>query len=64
MSDQVEVTELPKCDICGDTAKYDGRTIHGPWANMCQTHFDVNGVGLGTGKGQRLVLADVANEEE
>ena len=72
MSKQVEVTELPPCDFCMEddpTAKpfalrpvgkvdalYDGKTKFGPWANMCQEDFDKYGVGLGTGKGQRLVL--------
>lgn len=30
----------------------------GQWANMCQRHFDSYGIGLGLGKGQRLVLED------
>jgi len=29
----------------------------GPWANMCQEHFDAYGVGLGTGQGQKYLLA-------
>jgi len=57
----VIVTELPNCSFCemeGKTkpAEYDGRTVIGQWAFMCQQHFDLNGVGLGTGKGQKLVL--------
>ena len=28
----------------------------GTWANMCQLHFESTGSGLGTGRGQRLVL--------
>ena len=44
-----------KCDFCGKTEKvmYDGKTKLGPWANMCQPHYDENGIGLGTGKGQK-----------
>ncbi|HEU5118377.1 MAG TPA: hypothetical protein VFT74_17320 [Isosphaeraceae bacterium] len=68
MSDHttVIVRELPPCNFCQDhgetgPARYDGRTIFGPWAYMCQRHFDTYGVGLGLGKGQRLVLED---EEE
>ena len=54
---EVTVATLPKCDLCrGGEAHYDARTIDGPWAYMCQEHFDHFGVGLGTGKGQRLVL--------
>lgn len=55
------VTELPNCYFCemeGKTepAEYDGRTDIGQWAFMCQHHFDQYGVGLGTGKGQKLIL--------
>jgi hypothetical protein len=61
----VEVSSLPKCDLCNpmgfpgghqEVAEYDGRTKQGPWANMCKRHFKQHGVGLGLGKGQRLVL--------
>jgi hypothetical protein len=58
-----EVATLPNCDICkqnGDEsvpAGFDGRTKDGPWAFMCSTHFGLYGTGLGTGCGQRLVLA-------
>lgn len=59
MSDQVTVQALPRCDMCGDgsVAEYDGATAFGPWANMCAAHFAQYGTGLGTGRGQRLVLA-------
>lgn len=33
----------PKCDFCGQTAAYDGKTIHGPWAYMCDTCFIMYG---------------------
>lgn len=57
----VEVSEIPSCDfehLGGTTtqAAYDGKTNMGPWAYMCETHFKMIGVGLGLGKGQRLVL--------
>jgi len=63
MSKKVEVISLPKCAFCAQNgkekdAKVDGATRLGPWANMCDTHFAVFGVGLGTGKGQELVLRD------
>ena len=61
-SDSVNVREIPECDICkyeehkeGVPAAYDGKTVHGPWGYMCEKHFGTHGVGLGTGKGQRLV---------
>lgn len=54
---QCVVFKLPKCDFCDDDAAYDARTIHGPWAFVCQHHFDLYGPGeLGVGIGQRLVL--------
>lgn len=65
MSDhtQVEVPRIPGCDICMAElgtkilpATVDGKTTMGPWANMCEGHFALLGVGLGLGKGQRLVL--------
>ena len=61
MSEQVVVAKFPQCDFCGLNGRFDGKTIMGPWANMCRIHFASHGVGLGTGKGQRLVLAE---EEE
>lgn len=49
--------KLPACDFCEETASYDGKTCFGPWAYMCEEHFQVNGTGqLGLGIGQRLVL--------
>lgn len=57
----VTVVALPPCDLCPDDsstlAEYDGKTVMGPWANMCEGHFSHYGVGLGTGRGQRLVIA-------
>lgn len=58
---EVEVFELPKCDFCSRKAAYDGKTNMGPWANMCKEDFKWHGVGLGTGRGQRLVLAGDKN---
>lgn len=64
MSSQVKVAELPTCDICAHegltpprTAGFDGKTIFGPWANMCPLHFASCGTGLGTGRGQKLVTS-------
>jgi hypothetical protein len=60
---EVAVAQLPDCDICRvgqgrtTTAHYDGKTTMGPWANMCEEHFAMFGVGLGLGQGQRLVVA-------
>jgi hypothetical protein len=56
---EVTVEELPPCNFIHDKpepALYDGKTIHGPWAFMCEEHFRMYGTGLGMGKGQRLVV--------
>jgi hypothetical protein len=53
-----KVVWLPTCDFCAATAQYDGRTRRFGWARMCWVHFAAFGVGLGTGKGQKLVVAD------
>lgn len=64
MSDtEVVVPELPACDFCKvykfeHSAHYDGRTTMGPWAYMCELHYLMYGVGLGLGKGQRLILRE------
>lgn len=59
------VNELPVCDICVMTeedprfrkaAQFDGKTIAGSWAFMCPPHFQHVGIGLGEGKGQKLLL--------
>lgn len=44
------------CDICSgsfENTMYDGRTVQGPWANMCESCFKQYGVGLGLGRGQK-----------
>ena len=50
--------QLPKCDFCDKRAKYDFRTVYGPWAYGCETHYLQNRANptLGTGKGQKLQL--------
>lgn len=57
------VRELPKCDFCfregkDKLASVDGatNTPNGRWANMCEYHFNRFGVGLGMGKGQRMIV--------
>ena len=57
---EVRVPKLPTCDFCSAEAEYDGKTVMGPWAYMCRAHFEVLGVGLGLGKGQRLVKKDAS----
>ncbi len=57
MSTSVKVEQLPSCDFCGKPAQYDAATVFGPWANMCEADFKTNGIGLGTGRGQKLEVA-------
>lgn len=75
MKDTVEVESLPYCDICNEMrvseghvtierAIYDAKSIYGSWAYMCQKHFDQIGVGLGLGKGQKLVLKAKGTSKE
>jgi hypothetical protein len=47
-----------ECDLCGVdleacTSFIDGRTKQGPWGLMCPVCHKHQGVGLGTGKGQK-----------
>jgi hypothetical protein len=58
MATKVHLTKLPQCNFCPGTAHYDGATIMGPWAYMCDAHFADYGVGLGTGRGQELVVGE------
>ena len=65
-----EAAGLPGCGKCcpgssgqlsccgGWRAEYDGKTKLGPWAYMCASHFSELGKGLGTGRGQRLVVVE------
>jgi len=65
MSSTAYVQQLPMCDIHkyehgnpNIVARYDGRTVTGQWANMCDQCFASHGTGLGTGYGQELVIGD------
>ena len=58
---QVEVTHIPPCDFCKEDgedrpAEYNARTVSGYWAYLCLAHYRGYGVGLGLGKGQKLIL--------
>lgn len=59
MAAEVKVAVIPTCDVCKTRpAAYDGKTVHGPWAYMCEPCFAALGIGLGTGLGQRLILRE------
>lgn len=63
MSDhtQVIVDHLPECDFkntaspCKGHQRYDARLRDGRWGNVCEHHFQKYGIGLGLGRGQRLL---------
>ena len=58
------VDELPPCDFCKmegkeppEPAEYDAATASGPWASMCEAHYQRHGIKpLGLGRGQKLVV--------
>ncbi|MBT0774168.1 hypothetical protein KIH74_34805 [Kineosporia sp. J2-2] len=62
MADETYIPAPVSCDIHriehGEhrIAQYDAKTRQGPWANLCPDCFAEHGIGLGTGKGQRLVV--------
>lgn len=56
---QTKVLRLPNCDFCkdGTKAKYDARIPRmGGWANVCESHFQLECCSLGLGLGQELIL--------
>jgi len=68
MGTEVKMAVIPDCDFCKEyginppeKAGYDGKTKMGPWAYMCRLHWRQFGIGLGTGKGQRLVKQERAS---
>lgn len=63
MGDIAYIFAPENCDFCKMEglevqAQFDGKTVHGPWAYMCNAHFGVMGIGLGTGRGQRLIVGE------
>jgi hypothetical protein len=59
------LTERPTCDICRSRpAAIDGATKMGPWAYMCVPCFEVHGIGLGLGRGQRLLIDSPTTHKE
>ena len=59
---EVEVAVLPVCDLhkalhgTEVEAVHDGKTKSGPWGFMFEPCLTIHGVGLGEGRGQRLVV--------
>jgi len=52
------VDRIPQCDFCEDQGKVDFKTLHGPWAHGCNTHWRKHRMydSLGTGKAQVWVV--------
>lgn len=55
----IRIPESVSCDFCEQEgtrkeAKYDGKTVYGYWAHMCEKHYRQFGIGLGIGRGQEL----------
>lgn len=61
---EVQIDHLPTCRFCGNTAGYDGQTHMGSWAYMCEDCFQIYGVGLGMGRGQKLICLEEDDVEE
>ena len=69
MGDKAYIPSAVDCDFCQQEGKkveaaYDGATQFGPWAYMCDLHFMLFGRGLGTGRGQRLIVGDPPSRHE
>ena len=57
----VVVRDIPECNFCqdGTPGPYDFHTVHGPWANGCERHWQLYRVGdLGVGTGQLWITED------
>lgn len=57
---ETKMDEKVYCIFCqiSSIAFYDGKTKYGGWAYMCQYHYQENGIGLGLGKGQKLIYKE------
>ena len=67
MSKEVRKAPPEKCDVCKRPillAFVDGKTIRGPWADMCVLCHQAFGRGLGTGRGQRYESRHAWDGEE
>ena len=54
---EIELSIIPKCNLCSNQAGYDARTVNGFWAYLCETCYAKYGIGLGLGRGQKIVKA-------
>lgn len=62
---EVEKMSKKMCDICKKSeAEIDGKTVFGPWANMCLSCHLIDGVGIGVGRGQYIKKTDAVMWDE
>lgn len=55
------------CDICGEEISdilYDAKIREGCWATLCESCWNVHGIGLGTGKGQKYIVNQLGEFEK
>jgi len=54
----VLVDRIPNCNFCDNPGPYDFKTLMGPWAHGCETHYKLYRAypELGVGKGQLWVV--------
>lgn len=60
----VHASPPTQCDLCQRPITkdfVDGRTQRGPWGNLCLGCHRSEGVGLGTGKGQKYERNDAGD---
>jgi hypothetical protein len=65
----VRMTVLPDCQFCAEgnvkrLAKYDAKTKFGPWAYVCESHFNRLCIGIGVGYGQLLIKSSTMVDGE
>lgn len=52
----------PICDLCMDLAIYDAKTKAGPWAYLCQRHYD--NFGASSSPELRTILSDLRQTKD
>lgn len=60
-----DVYYLLKCDFCNKQAKYDARIpLYASWGYTCELHFKMFECQLGIGKGQKLEVKEMSNDDK
>ena len=50
----IKESQLPSCSYCERVPQYEGKTDKDDWSFMCESHYQLRGIGLGLGVGQKL----------